>query len=50
MFISILMNQQYWDSYKEAAKAYLEKYGTHTRQEEKDAFQNAVDKNQVLKK
>jgi len=37
------MNQQDWDGYKPAAKEYLEKYGSHIKDNEKQMFQKALD-------
>lgn len=39
------LNQQDWASFKPAAKAYLEKYSSFIKEQDKKFFQDAIDKN-----
>jgi hypothetical protein len=36
------MNQQDWEQYKPAAKAYLDKYGANIKAEEKKVFESKL--------
>lgn len=38
-----LYNKQYWAGYSIMAKDYLQKYGAHISEQEKAAFQQAID-------